>query len=1791
MSITTSSFSTDILAALGAYNYTRDRLPGDKISLPNSYYDIKVKVNDYVISDTINYSLDKLHDNWLYLISKSIIPSNNIPNKDYATKMLVDTNKLPADATGYAPSPKWIDTYSSVPDFIDESAQWTSVSGTSIWNGVHHFTKIQNIANPDNYNIIANTSTNLILLSGTETSSINVVGNFFNANNPIWSNSNVTHPSNELTFSNIKNHVITDNNELFVLDAGMNTIFKFDISGILTLDKSILQNDTPGRLMTGMIGGVGEVTDKTRFKSPIVIETVDNLIYTLDNTATEAVIKVFDSDLNWKRSVSIGTNAASGPIHMKYNDQTNRFYILCHQGTFAKANNNEISYTDARLPAEIVVLDRDLNYIETKQLNSTQYNTRINVERYKKVYFSEENKNIMYIVTNKNIFKKYVSRPDRFIGRFLLDEKSVGVGDSNQDFTDIIISEEYISDGSTTRQKDEILVLDEVNTTIYRFLEDSNYERSVQPEFDNKVLEFSNMQVQGDEYVSTLTYNKVLSKHLFNNTLLLENTYRKFTTKFDRNGISQYIGFRYLNSTELSESNYRVSLDCHIGNNELLLTSTINRCLNQILLLQENILDKMQEKSINIFPLITQPVMLLSPFVDFATVTGADTDGDGIFDVIDPDDDDDKLLDVEELALQTDPLLPDTDKDNLTDYEEVYPVNRPATDPTDADTDKDNVDDRRDDFPLDPTEWTDTDDDGIGDNADKDDDNDTFLDENDLFRTDPLKVDDDDSEVQLVDEDDNPTDIPVFSESGNVLTAENPDGIDDALDIDDDDDTYLDHDYTSTPNYQDRLDEMIEGVHKFRNPDYVDGVDPLSAMWLTEADPSGDTNPLKTTGKDTDDDGIDDDIDLDDDNDRLSDYEEVHTYGTDPLSADTDEDTLSDYEEVFTGEDGFITDPLSPDTDSDSTLFVGTTAIGLSGRDDKDAFPTDPAAFRDTDGDGKPDEILTDENGIPVESTTGLTEDLDDDDDNLSDIEETTAGNDGFITDSKDADTDDDDLQDDVDPDPTTPGIYLLTSVNPTEVSTIYMSEDTTIGHMLSTNSELDALFMNPTYLRDADPYTLSNDLNSNQFTIDAGGLKLGVEQDFETIGTNPLSVKVVAHDKSDNTIDLIFKVQVTDILEDTDLDTIMDDVDVTPTVAQLQFVSPDESNNSITKVHSSAVVENNIKTELLVLDDQFENPGWLHTTAPFMITQGTEYFEVEKDTLNNKWTLYLASNIDYEELPVPGALQEDAALSNVKLLIQSDTTSESDSIIDSSCNNHTISVFGQTSHDTAEAHFGSSSIHFDGTGDYLKVLDSTLGDDLDFGLDNFTIEFWIRPSAQTTRMNIIDKGRFDPGVNGNWGILVDSADNRKVRFITLDGQSNQEDFKSSTDPLANDTWHHVAIVREGIGSNQCKIYIDGTEDGQGTISKSLTNTADLRIAAGYALDNFNGYLEDIRITKGIAVYTSNFTVPGASFDNCRGGAKTISTTINAIGQETSPITKTITYSVDITNTDAEDTDSDLIDDTIDDTKYSAQLQFIAPSGTASVIGPFTAGPVVENNAQTNIIDLSTLFVNPNYIENLTITTGGEDFEIISNILYLKAARDYETSSSVSVTIEASGDEDPAVTRTITYTVAITDQDEDRDDDELLDSVDDTDLIAQLQFVDSLSNVVFASTDEATVTWPTSIPENTETDQQIIDLHTLFDNPGHLKTNPYTITSGANDFKITGNIVEVIADRDYEATTSGNITATITISGKETPAIEKTITVVATITDEAITTTGRWDDDHTTLWEAINTKWEKLSGS
>ena len=584
----TSSFNQELLSAMNERAVIQDRLPGDILTLPNTMYDVKITVNDFVTADTINYSLNKLYDNWLYLISKSIVPSNNIPNNDYYTKIAVDT---PGDGLRWTPKT----------NFPNLSA----TSSNNDLHGIKGITKVINTANNNNYNIIATTNTNVILLSGTNTpvddSNIDIIVNEFNG---ARSDSSITHPSNNIHFKSIIDHTLNQSNDLFILDNELNTLFKFDITGILTLDTAILNNDTPGRLMTGLIGGPGAISDKTKFSQPISVISVDNAIYVLDYSIDGSMVKVYDSELNWKKSFSLGQYISSGPIDFVFNNQTEMFYVLCHERTYNNTN-------DPTIPT-LIGFDKSFNHVSTSNLmDPTRHSIDINNEVFKRVQFSIENPNIMYIVTSTSIYKKYLSKPEMFIGNFLLDEKPIGTGsNAGQVFEDISITPTVLSHGSEYLAKDDIIIFESTFEVIHKFIEDSNYQQSLETKFDDKILSIEDLTIEPEEGVSAFVYNKTMLKHLYNNIVLLENTSRKFATTYNVTGISQYIGFKYLNKTELASLKFDPGMDCFIGVNEIVTTHTVNRCLEQIYNLQKVILNNWQEKPTNVFPLIDIPVII-----------------------------------------------------------------------------------------------------------------------------------------------------------------------------------------------------------------------------------------------------------------------------------------------------------------------------------------------------------------------------------------------------------------------------------------------------------------------------------------------------------------------------------------------------------------------------------------------------------------------------------------------------------------------------------------------------------------------------------------------------------------------------------------------------------------------------------------------------------------------------------------------------------------------------------------------------------------------------------------------------------------------------------------------------------------------------------------------------------------------------------------------------------------------------------------------------------------------------
>jgi hypothetical protein len=170
----------------------------------------------------------------------------------------------------------------------------------------------------------------------------------------------------------------------------------------------------------------------------------------------------------------------------------------------------------------------------------------------------------------------------------------------------------------------------------------------------------------------------------------------------------------------------------------------------------------------------------------------------------------------------------------------------------------------------------------------------------------------------------------------------------------------------------------------------------------------------------------------------------------------------------------------------------------------------------------------------------------------------------------------------------------------------------------------------------------------------------------------------------------------------------------------------------------------------------------------------------------------------------------------------------------------------------TTQAKWPPTGMYFDGTGDYLTVIDKP---ELRFGTAPFTVEFWLYASTPViVTKALVSKG----GSNTGWQIQISGSD--EIQFI----------FGSTavaSAVLSSNTWTHVAVVREGTGTNQTKIYVGGVNTGVATVSTDFNQTSPLYVGASRLItDLFTGYIQDLRITNGVARYTANFTAPTAAF-------------------------------------------------------------------------------------------------------------------------------------------------------------------------------------------------------------------------------------------------------------------------------------------------------------------------------------
>jgi len=219
-----------------------------------------------------------------------------------------------------------------------------------------------------------------------------------------------------------------------------------------------------------------------------------------------------------------------------------------------------------------------------------------------------------------------------------------------------------------------------------------------------------------------------------------------------------------------------------------------------------------------------------------------------------------------------------------------------------------------------------------------------------------------------------------------------------------------------------------------------------------------------------------------------------------------------------------------------------------------------------------------------------------------------------------------------------------------------------------------------------------------------------------------------------------------------------------------------------------------------------------------------------------------------------------DSALGGIdeytKLMLHMDGADDGTLFTDSSLSPHTINRYNALTK-TGTKKFGTAAGYFDGSGDLLTVPDS---DDWNFGSGDFTIDLWFNFNSIGPAYTLCSQYRAGSASYWPTSSFQFLYNGTIFFFSAVTGSSEVGLIGESYTPTVG-VWYHIAITRSG---NDWRMFINGTQLGS-TVVNSLTSTYELFIGARYysqvGNDQFlNGYIDELRISKGIARWTSNFT-------------------------------------------------------------------------------------------------------------------------------------------------------------------------------------------------------------------------------------------------------------------------------------------------------------------------------------------
>ena len=229
--------------------------------------------------------------------------------------------------------------------------------------------------------------------------------------------------------------------------------------------------------------------------------------------------------------------------------------------------------------------------------------------------------------------------------------------------------------------------------------------------------------------------------------------------------------------------------------------------------------------------------------------------------------------------------------------------------------------------------------------------------------------------------------------------------------------------------------------------------------------------------------------------------------------------------------------------------------------------------------------------------------------------------------------------------------------------------------------------------------------------------------------------------------------------------------------------------------------------------------------------------------------------------------MSSDPYWSSVSMLLHMNGTNGSTTFTDSSSYARTMTAVGNAQISTAQYKFGGASGLFDGSGDYLTTPSAAA---LQLGSSDFTIDAWVRFAGwPVSEAGVYAQAIVAKAISSNaefYFYVVGTASSiTSLRFIGFTNNTTYQNISVSHSFSLNTTYL-VSVSRVG---NLLYLLVDGILKNVGGTSFTTTiQSTSQQVSVGRIMWDatykyeLNGYLDDLRITKGVGRYTSDFSVP-----------------------------------------------------------------------------------------------------------------------------------------------------------------------------------------------------------------------------------------------------------------------------------------------------------------------------------------